>query len=39
VRTYRKTMMRKLGVNNIAALTQLAMQAGLTRLSRPQHAP
>jgi len=35
VRSYRKTLMRKLGVNNAAALTQLAVAAGLTRLSRP----
>jgi len=35
VRSYRKTLMRKLGVNNAAALTQLAIAAGLTRLSRP----
>jgi DNA-binding NarL/FixJ family response regulator len=31
VRSYRKTMMKKLGVNNIAGLTQLALAAGLTR--------
>jgi len=34
VRSYRKTMMRKLGVNNVAALTQLALSAGLTRFPR-----
>ncbi|MCW5978170.1 MAG: response regulator transcription factor [Bryobacteraceae bacterium] len=32
VRTYRKTMMKKLGVCNVAGLTQLALAAGLTRL-------
>jgi DNA-binding NarL/FixJ family response regulator len=32
VRSYRKTMMKKLGVNNVAGLTQLALGAGLTRL-------
>ncbi len=31
VRSYRKTMMKKIGVNNIAGLTQLALSAGLTR--------
>ncbi|MEP7362760.1 MAG: response regulator transcription factor [Acidobacteriota bacterium] len=35
VRSYRKTMMKKLGVNNVASLTHLAMAAGLT----PQSAP
>lgn len=35
VRSYRKTVMRKLGVGNAAALTQLAIAAGVTRLSRP----
>ncbi len=33
VRSYRKTMMKKLGVNNVAGLTQLALAAGLA------HAP
>lgn len=32
VRSYRKTMMKKLGVNNVAGLTQLALAAGLTHL-------
>lgn len=32
VRSYRKTMMKKLGVNNVAGLTQLALAAGVTRL-------
>lgn len=31
VRSYRKTMMKKLGVNNVAGLTQLALSAGLAR--------
>lgn len=34
VRSYRKTMMKKLGVNNVAGLTQLALATGLTQLSR-----
>jgi DNA-binding NarL/FixJ family response regulator len=29
VRSYRKTMMRKLGVNNVAGLTQLAIATGV----------
>jgi len=35
VRSYRKTMMKKLEVNNVAGLTQLALSAGLTRLPTP----
>ncbi len=35
VRSYRKTLMRKLGVNNVAGLTQFALAAGLTRVSQP----
>jgi DNA-binding NarL/FixJ family response regulator len=35
VRSYRKTMMKKLGVNNVAGLTQLALSAGLTRFPAP----
>ena len=31
VRSYRKTMMKKLGVNNVAGLTQLAISSGLMR--------
>ena len=31
VRSYRKTMMRKLGVNNVAGLTQLALSTGVTQ--------
>jgi two-component system nitrate/nitrite response regulator NarL len=39
VRSYRKTMMKKLGVNNVAGLTQLALSAGLglTPASPPKH--
>jgi len=33
VRSYRKTMMRKLGVNNVAGLTQLALSSGLTQIA------
>jgi DNA-binding NarL/FixJ family response regulator len=38
VRSYRKTMMKKLGVNNVAGLTQLALATGLTQLPRSQAA-
>lgn len=31
IRSYRKTMMKKLGVNNVAGLTQLALAHGLTQ--------
>jgi len=34
VRSYRKSMMKKLGVNNVAGLTQLALSTGLTQLPR-----
>jgi DNA-binding NarL/FixJ family response regulator len=34
IRSYRKTMMKKLGVNNVAGLTQLALSTGVTQLSR-----
>lgn len=37
VRSYRKTMMKKLRVNNVAGLTQLALSTGLTQLPR-RHA-
>lgn len=37
VRSYRKTMMKKLSVNNVAGLTQLALSAGLTRPAYPEH--
>jgi DNA-binding NarL/FixJ family response regulator len=33
VRSYRKTMMRKLHVNNVAGLTQLALSTGRTRIT------
>jgi DNA-binding NarL/FixJ family response regulator len=33
VRSYRKTMMKKLGVTNVAELTQIALASGLTRFS------
>jgi DNA-binding NarL/FixJ family response regulator len=36
VRSYRKTMMKKLGVNNVAGLTQLALAAGITHWSKPE---
>ena len=35
VRSYRKTMMKKLSVNNVAGLTQMALAAGLTRWTGP----
>lgn len=34
VRSYRKTMMKKLNVNNVAGLTQLALAAGVTRFGK-----
>ena len=37
VRSYRKTMMKKLGVNNVASLTQLALNNGLTQVARAHH--
>ena len=36
IRSYRKTMMKKLGVNNVAGLTQLALSTGLTQLTRSE---
>ena len=36
VRSYRKTMMKKIGVHNTAGLTQLALSTGLTRLPVPE---
>lgn len=38
VRTYRKTMMKKIGVTNIASLTQVALAAGLTGWAEPRAA-
>jgi DNA-binding NarL/FixJ family response regulator len=35
VRGYRKTMMKKLGVNDVAGLTQLALASGLTTWNKP----
>ncbi|MCP5119528.1 MAG: response regulator transcription factor [bacterium] len=35
VRSYRKTMMKKLRVNNVASLTQLALAAGVTHFLTP----
>jgi DNA-binding NarL/FixJ family response regulator len=37
VRSYRKTLMRKLGVTNAASLTQLAVSAGVSRPFAPNH--
>ena len=37
VRSYRKTMMKKLGVNNVAGLTQLALSTGLTNAAHGSH--
>ena len=36
VRSYRKTMMKKLGVNNVAGLTQLALACGITHFPVPE---
>src|SRR5271156_6385183 len=38
VRSYRKTMMKKLNVNNVAGLTQLALAAGITRFNTTETA-
>jgi DNA-binding NarL/FixJ family response regulator len=38
VRSYRKTMMKKLGVNNAPGLTRLALATGLTELPQGQAA-
>jgi len=35
IRTYRKTLMKKLGVSSIAGLTQVALGAGLTGWGKP----
>jgi DNA-binding NarL/FixJ family response regulator len=39
VRSYRKTMMKKLGVNNVAGLTQVALAAGLTHFNKSDEHP
>jgi DNA-binding NarL/FixJ family response regulator len=39
VRSYRKTMMKKLNVNNVAGLTQLALAAGLTQFNKQDGNP
>jgi DNA-binding NarL/FixJ family response regulator len=36
VRSYRKTMMRKLAINNVAELTQLALASGITHFLKPE---
>ena len=36
IRTYRKTLMKKIGVSNVAGLTQVALGAGLTGWGRPE---
>lgn len=38
IRSYRKTMMKKVGVNNVAGLTQLALSTGLTRTVARGHS-
>ena len=39
VRSYRKTMMKKLGVSNVAGLIQLALAAGITQWNKPDANP
>lgn len=39
VRSYRKTLMKKLGVNNIAGLTQVALAAGFTDWNKSDADP
>ncbi len=39
VRTYRKTLMKKIGVINVAGLTQVAQAAGSHSLSGEKHGP
>jgi DNA-binding CsgD family transcriptional regulator len=36
VRTYRKTLMKKIGATNVAGLTQVALGAGLTGWGKPE---
>src|SRR5438552_3491109 len=37
VRTYRKTLMKKIGVTNIANLTQVALASGITGWGKPEN--
>jgi len=39
VRTYRKTLMKKIGVTNVAGLTQIALASGLTGWGKPDKNP
>lgn len=39
VRSYRKTMMKKLNVNNVAGLTQLAIAEGITQFTPGENRP
>lgn len=39
IRSYRKTLMKKLGVNNVAGLTQMALAAGVTHWNKPDANP
>jgi len=39
VRSYRKTMMKKLGVSNIAGLTQIALASGVAQMPGYQQQP
>jgi len=39
VRSYRKTLMKKIGVTNVAGLTQVALAAGLTTLGKLGQKP
>jgi NarL family two-component system response regulator LiaR len=39
VRTYRKTLMKKIGVTNVAGLTQVALTGGLTSWGKPGQDP
>ncbi len=39
VRSYRKTMMKKLGVSNVAGLTQIALASGVTQIPGYQQQP
>lgn len=39
VRSYRKALMKKLGVNNVAGLTQIALAAGVTRWNHRDGIP